>query len=288
VLVQDDAQGEFGELDLAIPAGPTLRPTGGEVLLAREDGEPYAVHRRLGSSGILGGHVVVLADDRLFTNIALTAGENGAFLISLFRALRPEVEICDAWTGAGADTPLDTIASAHMTPILLQLLALLVAFFLWKGRAFGVLRDPPSFQRRAFADHVRALGMAYARAGASRHVLGLYAAWAIEKLRDRVPRGGRFGLAPLADAIAARTGQPQGEVMRVLVEAHDAQKEAAPPSMRSGPLSTSKSRAAARAASTADFALMRALDQFLTATGRERRRRGKTPKPRDPSRDPNA
>jgi hypothetical protein len=288
VLVQDDAQDQFGELLLAIPAGPVLRATGGEVLLARAEGEPYAVHRRLGKTGILGGHVVVLADDRLFTNIALTAGNNGAFLISLFRSLHPDVEICDAWTGAGADTPLDSIASARMTPILLQLFALLAVFFLWKGRAFGILRDPSSHQRRAFADHVRALGLAYARAGASRHVLGLYAAWAIEKLRDRVPRGGRFGLAPLADAIALRTGQPQGEVMRVLVEAHDAQKEAAPPSLGPGSLSAGKSRAAARAAADADFDLMRALDRFLTATGRERRRRGKTPPPRDPSRDPNA
>ncbi|UQA59575.1 DUF4350 domain-containing protein [Polyangium aurulentum] len=288
VLVQDDAMDEMGELYLAIPAGPVLRATGGEVLLARETGEPYAVHRRLRSTSILGGHVVVLADDRLFTNIALTAGENGAFLVSLFRALHPDVEICDAWTGAGADTPLDSIENARMTPILLQLLALLAVFFLWKGRAFGVLRDPDAHQRRAFADHVRALGLAYARAGASRHVLGLYAAWAIERLRDRVPRGGRFGLAPLAEAIAARTGTPASEVMRVLVEAHDAQKEAAPPSVGSGGLVAGKSRAAARAESNADFNLMRALDQFLTATGRERRRRGKIPPPRDPSRDPNA
>ena len=107
---------------------------------------------------------------------------------------------------------------------------LLALLFLWKGRAFARLRDPPAEARRAFADHARALGLAYARARASRHVTGLYAVWALERLRERVHRAGRQGLIPLAEAIAARTGRPEAEVMSVLVEAAGARDEAAPPS----------------------------------------------------------
>ncbi|MDI1477555.1 DUF4350 domain-containing protein [Polyangium sp. y55x31] len=259
---------EFGEIVLAVPPGPSLSLTDAEPLLARSEGI-YASFKQVGD-----GRVVVLADDKLFTNVALTAGDNAAFLISLFRPLHREVELCDAWTSLGADTPLDTLSRAHLLPILLQLLLLLGLFFLWQGRAFGVLRDPPANRRRAFADHVRALGLAYARAGASRHALGLYAAWAVERLRERVPREGRQGLSGLAEAIGVRVGKPTGEVMHVLVEATEAQKEAAPVSLRSGDASLrGRSRGTDRAQAASDFAVMRALDHFLAQTSRERSRK---------------
>ncbi|HVK64338.1 MAG TPA: DUF4350 domain-containing protein [Polyangium sp.] len=266
IVVSPGYRSDLGELVLAVPRGPSLALTDAAPMLARSNGV-YASFKQVGD-----GRVIVLADDKLFMNVALTVEENAAFLISLFRPLHREVELCDAWTSLGADTPLETLGRAHLLPILLQLVLLLGLFFLWQGRAFGVLRDPPANRRRAFADHVRALGLAYARAGASRHALGLYATWAVERLRERVPREGRQGLSGLAEGIGVRVGKPTGEVMRVLVEATEAQKEAAPASLRPGEV-PGRARGKDRAQAASDFAVMRALDHFLARTSRERSRK---------------
>ncbi len=224
-----------------------------------------AVYRELGA-----GKVIVFADERFLTNIGLAAGENAQLLVDILRlpTASSEVELCDQWTGAGASTPLQSVNSAHLTPVVVQLFILMALLFLWKGRAFARLRDPPAEARRSFADHARALGLAYQRARASRHVTGLYAVWALERLRERVHRAGRQGLIPLAEAIAARTGRPEGEVMSVLVEANSARDEAAPPSSFRGhrePPARHRKDAAA-----ADLALMQALMSFLAATGQRR------------------
>jgi len=266
IVVSPGYRSDLGELVLAVPRGPSLALTDAAPMLARSNGV-YASFKQVGD-----GRVIVLADDKLFMNVALTVEENAAFLISLFRPLHREVELCDAWTSLGADTPLETLGRAHLLPILLQLVLLLGLFFLWQGRAFGVLRDPPANRRRAFADHVRALGLAYARAGASRHALGLYATWAVERLRERVPREGRQGLSGLAEGIGVRVGKPTGEVMRVLVEATEAQKETAPASLRPGEV-PGRARGKDRAQAASDFAVMRALDHFLARTSRERSRK---------------
>lgn len=262
----------YGDLGLALPAGPRLEPTGDgpvEDAFLHRGAALYAVRRASGE-----GHLVIFADDALFSNIALTVGDNAAFHEQLFERLPPprEVELCDAWTGAGAATPFESVQRAELTPVIVQLFVLLGLLYLWKGVAFARLRDPPAETRRAFADHARALGLAYARARASRHVLGLYSVWALERLRERVHRSGRQGLIPLAEAIAARTGRSEAEIMRVLVDASSARDEAAPPSSfrpRAG-ASARRSRAARRDEAEADLILMRELSGFLTATGQRR------------------
>jgi hypothetical protein len=225
-----------------------------------------AVDRRLGA-----GRILVFADDRLFSNIALTVAENAAFMVGAFRLFQgsTDIEFCDGWTGAGAATPFESVARAELTPVILQLLALLALLYVWKGKAFARLRDPPAEARRSFADHARALGLAYSRARASRHVVGLYAVWALDRLRERVHRAGRQGLIPLAEAISARTGRPEAEVMSTLVEASSARDEAAPPSsFRTGPRSARDiSPKRARDEGEADTALIRELQSFLDATG---------------------
>jgi len=267
------AQAEFGKPMLVLPPGPVIRATDANVILVRGT-DAYATAQSVGL-----GTVVVLADDRLFTNIALTFEGNAAFLTTLLRSLNRRVELCDAFTALGARTAIDSLSRAHLFPILGQLLLVLALYVVWRGRAFGLLRDPDTSRRRAFVEHVRALGLAHARAGASRHALGLYAGWAIERLRERLPREGRNGLSGLAEAIAARSGKPTGEVMRILVEATDAHRDVAPPSGRSGAWPGRSSRKAGkdRARAESDFAVMRALDHFLALTSRERRARKGTP-----------
>jgi hypothetical protein len=260
----------------------TLRvPPGAE--LHREDGEARDVPNPLLLRGEAtyatsfargAGHIVVFADDRLFCNAALAVGDNAAFLIGLFESMPfpRQIEIVDAWTGVGADTPFAAVEHANLVPVILQLFALLTLLYLWKGIPFARLRDPPAETRRAFADHARALGLAYGRARASKHVLGLYASWALDRLRERVQRSGRQGLLPLAEAIATRTGRTEAEVMRVLVDASGAREEAGPPSLnfaRSRRFDAKK-RAPRADESASEFALMKELEGFLTATGRRR------------------
>ncbi|AUX43041.1 hypothetical protein SOCE26_044810 [Sorangium cellulosum] len=229
-------------------------------------GSTYAVYESMGD-----GAAVIFADGALFTNIALTAGDNGAFLVDLLASFERPVELCDRWTGAGASTPIDSLREAHLTPVLLQLFALAALLLLWKGRAFGALRDPPAQARRAFVDHVRALGHCYGTARAAAHVSGLYAGWALDRLRERVQRRPGAGILPLAEAIAVRTGRPEREIVEVLVEAQGAREPAGPPSTRAS--------RAARAVETAHHLdLMRRLDRTLAMLGSGRgRARGRAP-----------
>jgi hypothetical protein len=274
VEVDDDVSHLYGEHVLRVPAGPELRRADGDT---REVPNPLLLRGEAtyAAAFVRGeGHIVVFADDRLFTNAALAVRDNAAFLVRLFESMPGprQVELGDAWTGVGASTPFAAVAHAELVPVILQLFALLALLYLWKGTPFARLRDPPAETRRAFADHARALGLAYGRARASKHVVGLYATWALDRLRERVQRSGRQGLSPLAEAISTRTGRPEAEVMRVLVDAACAREEAAPPSLnhlRSARFDARR-KPPTRDEIASEFALMRELEGFLSATGRRR------------------
>jgi hypothetical protein len=275
VLTIDEENGLVrGSAELHVPPGPALLDAAdgaddgysrNEPLLMRGDAT-YAVSFNRGA-----GRLVVLADDRLFTNAALLAPGNAGFLVQLLQSFPGprEIELTDGWTGVGASTPFAAVEHANLLPVIAQLFALLALLYLWKGTPFARLRDPPAETRRAFVDHARALGLAYGRARASKHVLGLYASWALDRLRERVQRGGRQGLVPLAEAIATRTGRSEADVMRVLVDASEAREDAAPLSTRSPPSTRfTAGNKPIRDEHAADLALMHELEGFLGATGR--------------------
>ncbi|WP_437898507.1 DUF4350 domain-containing protein [Sorangium sp. So ce124] len=259
-------------LRASLPPGKRLvdlygdEPDESFMILRGESSSTAGIVRRLGQ-----GKVVVVADDRLVSNVSLAAPDNAQLFLDLLRFTPPatEVEIVDEWTGVGAETPFAAVREAYLWPVIAQLFLLLALLYLWKGSAFARLRDPPAAGRRAFADHARALGLAYRRARASRHAAGLYASWALDRLRERVHRSGRRGLIPLAEAIAARTGRPEPEVMRVLVEASGARDEAAPASSLRAPQSSRGARPSPgpRDGAAADLELVRELQGFLDATG---------------------
>ena len=54
------------------------------------------------------------------------------------------------------------------------------------------------------------------------NMIGAYGEWAVERLRERVLPSRRGGMTELAEAIAARTGRSEAEVMTTLVRLHDA------------------------------------------------------------------
>ncbi|MCB9569123.1 MAG: DUF4350 domain-containing protein [Myxococcales bacterium] len=214
---------------LVIPGDRGLASTheGAVVLRADADGVAYGVRIRLGD-----GLLVVLADDRLLTNGALAIPDNGEVLVGLVSALGDRVELVeggvrDLAIEGGADDPFEAVARAHLTPAILQLLALALLLFLWRGAHVGRPQDPPPPSRRRFAEHVQALARHYERAGARRHALRLYAGWAMERIVERhgggVGGGAPRGLHRLARRIAARTGQDETAVMRLLAEAQHAQ-----------------------------------------------------------------
>ena len=217
----------YSSLTVEAPTGAKLSTSvsPGAWILKRND-EPYAVSMGLGK-----GRAYVFAERALFVNIAFTVADNASFTSEFLDELgHDDIEVCDVWTDAGAENPFDSMRKANLLPLIAQLLAIALLFLVWKGAHFGRPRDPAQRSRRAFADHVQALGHIYQRAKASDHALGNFSAWAIERLRERYYRGTKSGLLPLAEAIAARTGRDETEVMRVLVEAQSARESSGPPS----------------------------------------------------------
>jgi hypothetical protein len=258
----------FGRLVLEDPDDQRNR-----VLLARSEGEveePYAVERTFVSDANI-GRIVVIADDGLFKNVAMTAGDNAAYVVELIGHLgSKDIEVWDAYTSygssssaRGASSPLESLKESKLAPVLLHLLALVVLYIVYRGTRFGTPNDPKAASRRAFSDHARALGQAYARAKASRHALGLYTVWAIERLRDRFGGARQRGLAPLAEAVAQRTGEDPAQVAQVLSEATAARDEVAPPSsFRPGAAVLPAPETGPRR----DFWIMQKLEGYLAAS----------------------
>jgi hypothetical protein len=132
-----------------------------------------------------------------------------------------EVEFVNSYTGSGADDPFESVREAKLGALFLQILLFLALLYTMVGLPFARLRDPPQQRRRAFVEHVRTLGQRYAQARAARYVAVHYCGWALDRLRTRLQPGSARGLHPLAVAIAARTGRPEGEIMQILVEAQE-------------------------------------------------------------------
>jgi len=168
--------------------------------------------------------VVVLADDSLFRNASLLVADNAAALDALLRAGGMSVELIGDLTGLVSSNPIQSVQRGRLGPALLQLLAFLALFFVCKGARFGRPLVTQRLERREFVEHVRALGLHYARARAERVALGSLGAYAIERLRERFGLHVDKSLSGLAEAVAARTGRPVGDLMRMFLEVRDAGK----------------------------------------------------------------
>jgi hypothetical protein len=238
----------------------TDEPPGLWPLLERA-GHPYAAEGFHGD-----GRVVVLADERLFTNAALLVPDDATLVTDLLRRDGQRLELADDLTGLVSPNPLASVSRGRLAPALAQLALLVALFFFYRGAHFGRPRDPVLSRRRAFAEHARAVGVQYARGRAARHVLGLYGSYALDRLRERLHLAGGKSRSAVAEAVAARTGRPMGDVMRVLVEARPDVE--APTPMGPGVSSSRSARAAAvAAAKAADLATLREIATLLSQTG---------------------
>ena len=195
-----------------------------EPLLVDERGIAYAGIVELDS-----GSILVLADDALFTNMALAVPDNAEALVEMLEVMGTKFELIDGairrvHADAEEATPFAAIDRANLTAAILHLLVFILALYLWRGIHFGRPKPPPPSGRRRYVEHIEALARHYHRAGARRHALRHYATWALERLQETFGRRSA-GLHRLAHRIARRTGRDETEVVRTLVEAWDARDD---------------------------------------------------------------
>jgi hypothetical protein len=127
------------------------------------------------------GVVVAFADDQWLLNGAFVDPGTERFVGDLLHTGR----IVDRWPtddparvelatyaatqapSQGGGNPFRSVANARLLPFVFQLLAAFAVLALWRGWPFAPLRDPARDGRRAFAEHVRALGTRLMRGRAS-------------------------------------------------------------------------------------------------------------------------
>jgi hypothetical protein len=222
----------WGALRGRVPEANYLDSKPGSATLLTRKQTPYAAERWLirgeatYDEDVESNRVLVLADDFLFRNASLLVADNAILLDDLLRDGGNHVELAGDLTGLVASSPVESVRRGRLGPALLQLTAFLLVFFACKGARFGRATHSQSGKRREFAEHVRALGLHYARARAERLALGFMGSYASERLRERCGLRVDRSLSGLADAVATRTGRPVGGVMRTLLEARDAGKGA--------------------------------------------------------------
>jgi len=214
----------------------------------------YAVERTYEG----GGRAIVLADDRLLSNVSLLVDDNARLLVELLRPGGPKLELTGELTGLVSQDPITSVQRGRLAPAILQLLLLIVLFFVYKGAHFGRPVDPIASSRRAFSEHARAIGMQYGRRRAGRHALEIYGSYALDRMRERLNLTGGKGLLAVAEEVATRTGRPLGDVMRVLVESR-------PPNQR--PADPERDALAQEANSAKDLATLRDLYTLLATSG---------------------
>jgi hypothetical protein len=212
-------------LDLSTVAGHTLdlrTSVQSERTYAMAGNRPYVAERSYGD-----GRVLFFGDDEFLSNASLSVGDNAFFAVSLLRESGPTIELVGSWTGGGSPSTFSSLYKAGLGALVAQL-ALLAVLFGWHGgTTFGLRRDPIAVRRRAFRDHVLALGENYRRARATRFALATYGSWLIERLRERLSPQQPIGLIELAGRMAARVERPETELVLLLTEAREAQEDLA-------------------------------------------------------------
>lgn len=188
---------------------------------AEQDDATYAATASFGA-----GRVLAFANDDLFTNLGLARPGNAAPLVAAlaelgnarFLVARPE------HAASPPSDPISALVRAGLGLALVQSLGLVLVLFLAKGARLGrpVPTRPPA--RRAFVEHVRAVGALYDRADLGSHALAAYGRFAIERLRARLPRGEH----DLAAFLATRSGRSREACEALLKRARGDEDPRAP------------------------------------------------------------
>ncbi len=151
-----------------------------------EDKELYGALHAFGKGKVLG-----LASGDLLTNIGLAVPGNAAAVVALLGALdRNEFAIARREQGiAPPDNPLAGLVHVGLGPALVHAALFIPLLFLAYGVRQAAPRAEPPARRRAFAEHVQAVGGLYARRRASSHALAVYAKHVDDRVRAAMGRG---------------------------------------------------------------------------------------------------
>ncbi|MGH7294049.1 MAG: DUF4350 domain-containing protein, partial [Polyangiaceae bacterium] len=196
-----------------------------------DDGMTYAATLPHGKGFVLG-----IASDELMKNAGLARPGNAAAMVAILsNADRLEVRMAGVEDGLSPPTtPVAALLRAGLGMGLVHaVFATLVLFFAVGVRLARPRPEPPP-RRRAFVEHVEAVGALYARTRNTGHALASYSRFADERLRSRMPRGSTDVPAFLSSrariphdvaqrlwtrAVQARAGAPPlGDEMAVLRE----------------------------------------------------------------------
>jgi hypothetical protein len=163
-----------------------------------ESGELYGALRVFGEGRILG-----LASADLLSNAGLAVPGNAAALVAMLGSLdRHEFAIARAEQGfAPPSNPFAGLVRIGLGPALVHVAVFIPLLFLAYGMRQTAPRAEPPVHRRAFAEHVQAVGALYARTRAATHALAVYAKHIDDRLRAMMPRG-----QDPAQFLAARSG----------------------------------------------------------------------------------
>jgi len=172
------------------------------------------------------GVVLGIATDELLTNVGLARpGNAGAMLAIVSSTGRDELRVAQPDDGVSPpSTPIAALTRAGLGLGLAHALVAVIVLFLAVGTRLTRPRPAPPPVRRAFTEHVEAVGALYARTGSAPHALAAYARFADERLRARMPRG----TSDVAAFLATRAGAPLESCQRIWTRAM-ASKAGAPP-----------------------------------------------------------
>jgi hypothetical protein len=166
-----------------------------------DDGTTYAATVAHGH-----GFVIAIASNELLTNAGLARPGNAAALVALLsNASRSEMRMASAEDGVSPpSTPIAALLRAGLGLALIHACVFALILFVAVGARQARPRPTQPPRRRAFSEHVEAVGALYARARSASHALAAYARFADERLRARMPRGS----GDVASFLASRARMP--------------------------------------------------------------------------------
>lgn len=196
----------------------------------------YASKKYVGEGIVLG-----IANDDLFTNVGVRPRRNAAALVTLVRfathdpqrrlpisngngSPRARIQVARAEDGVPPpDNPFAALAAAGLGKgawhALVAAIVLFLAYGIRHARARPFARKP----RRAFVEHVEAVGAFYERTRASAHALAAYGRFVELHLREMLPRG-----ADPVTFLVAATGTPIEHAAEIYKRATEAKADDAP------------------------------------------------------------
>lgn len=189
-----------------------------------DDGATYAAIETRGDGALIG-----IASDELLTNAGLARPGNAAALVAILSSAdRLQFKLAQPDDGMSPPaTPIAALSRAGLGLGMGHALAAVLVLFLAVGTRLSRPKPAPPPLRRAFAEHVRAVGALYARTRSAGHALAAYARFADERLRAHMPRG----TTPNVDVVAflsSRSRVPYHECQRIWARA-SAARSGAPP-----------------------------------------------------------